>query len=340
MQTIRSRRVLLVGVIPLIIIIALAVSYLLTQDTGASGGKRPVTLFMSFIPNVQFAPVYVAVERGYFEAEGIHITLEHSLNEADGIDRLAASDLRFGLVSGEQVLLARAHDRPVVYVFEWYHNFPVGIASPVQLGLTEPGDLAGHIVGIPGQFGASYVGLRALLDAANLEESDLKELRSIGFTAVENICEGQVEAAVIYIVNEPLVIEQQCAEVNVMAVSDYATLISNGLVTNEKTIREDPALVRGMVRALQRGLQDTLDDPDAAFEISVKNYLPDLPEDQYAVQRQVLGNSLSLWRSDDLGQTNAEAWQATQAILLEVGLMDTPLADLSAAYDMDFLPGE
>lgn len=336
-KSLTHNRVLLLIVAAAVVALLIA-AYALTGDQESSGDRTRVTLFMSYIPSVQFAPVYVAAERGYFADEGIDIAFENGFNESDGVERIAADDLQFGLISGEQVVLARANSRPLVYVFEWYHNFPVGVVSPADSNITQPSDLAGRVVGVPGPFGASYIGLRALLNAGGLTENDLGELRSIGFTAADNICENKVEAAVIYIANEPLTIEQQCTPVNVIKVSDYATLVSNGLVTNEKTIRDKPDLVRGMVRAIQRGLVDVLADPDAAFDISVKNYVTDLPEDQYDTQRQVLQNSLDLWRSDHPGMTNPDAWVNTQSILIESDLLDAPLEDLSAAYTMEFLP--
>ncbi|MBN1681822.1 MAG: ABC transporter substrate-binding protein [Anaerolineae bacterium] len=338
----RSRaRLIQLLIIAVIITAAVIAAFMLGSENDGDNESQdltPVTLYMSFIPSVQFSPVYVAAERGYFKDEGIAISLEHSLNEADGVERIASNNLQFGLISGEQVVLGRGKNRPLVYVFEWFHSFPVGIVSPVDADITEPADLAGRVVGMPGPFGASYIGLRALLKAADLTEDDLGELFSIGFTAPETVCEGTVEAAVVYIVNEPLTIEQDCTPVNVIKVSDYVTLVSNGLVTNETTIREQPDLVRGMVRALKRGVEAVLADPDAAFDIAVKNYVTDLPEDQYVTQRRVLENSLGLWRSDNLGLTDPAAWDATQTILIETGLLDAPLDDLSAAYDMDFLP--
>ncbi|HEX3054368.1 MAG TPA: ABC transporter substrate-binding protein [Aggregatilineaceae bacterium] len=328
----------------LLILVALAVAaYALTgrddeKKSPDAKASTHVTLFMSYIPSVQFAPVYVALERGYFAEEGINLQLENSFNEADGVARLGSNDLQFGLISGEQIILGRSQGLPLVYVFEWYHNFPVGIVSPQDLNLTEPADLEGRVVGIPGPFGASYMGFRALLSAAGMTEDDLQEIRSIGFTAPDNVCEQAVEAAVIYIANEPLTIEQDCFPVNVIKVSDYITLVSNGLVTNEEMIRENPDLVRGMVRAIQRGLADTLADPDAAFKLTVPEYVPELSEDQYDTQRQVLQNSLELWRSDDLGRTTPSRWETTQTALIDSGLMAEPLADLSACYNMDFLP--
>lgn len=337
-KSLTRNRPLLLALILAVLAVALVAAYVFSGNDKNSDGKTGVTLFMGYVPSVQFSPVYVAAERGYFADEGIDIQFENSFNEADGVERIANNDLQFGLISGEQVVLARAQNRPIVYVFEWYHNFPVGIVSPVDLDLTRPADLRDRIVGIPGTYGASYIGLRALLQAGGLDESDLGDLVSIGFTAPENICENKVEAAVVYIVNEPLTIEQQCTKVNVIKVSDYATLVSNGIVTNEQTIRSKPELVRGMVRAIQRGVADVLADPDAAFEISVKNYVKDLPQDQYATQRQVLANSTELWHSDHLGQTNPAAWEATQDILIQSDLLEKPLDDLAACYDMTFLP--
>ena len=83
---------------------------------------------------------------------------------------------------------------------------------------------------------------------------------------------------------------------------------------------------------------DALADPDAAFEISVKHYVKDLPQEHYATQRQVLTNSMELWRSEHLGQTNPAAWEATQDILIQSGLLEKPLDNLAACYNMDFLP--
>lgn len=338
MRRSRNRnRVIALALIALIVVVAIVAAYALTREEEAPPEQARVTLFLSFVPSVQFAPIYVATERGYFADEGIDVELENSFNEADGVERLANNDLQFGIISGEQVVLGRGQGLPLVYVMEWYHRFPVGIVSPAEAGITAPEDLAGHVVGVPGPYGASYIGLRALLAHAGLTEDDLAELRSIGFAAPEAICEGQVEAAVVYIANEPLTIERECTPVNVIEVSDYTNLVANGLVTNEQTIRESPDLVRAMVRAIQRGIEDTVADPDAAFTLSVEKYVTDLPEDQYETQRQVLQNSIALWRSDDIGRTDPEAWTRTHDILLDTGLLAAPLDDLSAAYDMRFV---
>jgi NitT/TauT family transport system substrate-binding protein len=84
-----------------------------------------------------------------------------------------------------------------------------------------------------------------------------------------------------------------------------------------------------------RGLQDTLDNPDEAFEIS-KKYVEGLDDSR----QSVLQASLPLWDAEQLGYTDPVSWESTQAILLQIGLLDAPLEDLSQLYTNEFLPSE
>ncbi len=148
-------------------------------------------------------------------------------------------------------------------------------------------------MGIPGLFGASYVGLRALLHAGGLSEEDIT-LESIGFNQVEALAADQVDAAVVYITNEPIQLADQGYEINVIPVSDYALLASNGLITNETMLKENPDLVRRMVEATLRGIKYTDTHPNEAFEDS-KNFVEGLPN-RSDVQRAVLAASVMLYQ--------------------------------------------
>jgi NitT/TauT family transport system substrate-binding protein len=214
---------------------------------------------------------------------------------------------------------------------------PLSSLAFCDSGIEEPADLVDRRVGIPGPFGASYMGFNAFLAENDLTEGDLT-LESIGFTAPESVCEGVVEAAVVYVANEPLTIEENCFPVTVIRISDYANLVSNGLVTNEETIENNPDLVAGVVRAIQRGVEFTLAEPDEAFDISIEGYVLDLPEEEYETQRQVLENSLALWESDEPGITNPDQWAYTQEVMLEIEFISAPLDDLEASYNNDFIP--
>lgn len=111
--------------------------------------------------------------------------------------------------------------------------------------------------------------------------------------------QGKVDAAVGYIVNEPIVLEANGFAVNVFRVGDQVDMVANGLITNEKTIEENPALVRGMARAVLRGIRDTLADPDAAMRISAKFVEGLQPDDP--IQKRVLQATIELMKGEPLG---------------------------------------
>ncbi len=247
------------------------------QDEG-----EDLRFFLPFIPNIQFSPMYAAIANGYFSEVGLNVTLEYG-DENVAVDLIAADELKFGMISGEQVILARAGGRPVVYVYEWYQQYPIGLVVTDTSEIKSLDDLAGQRIGIPGLFGASYSGIIALLGAQGLTESDVT-LEAIGFNAPDVVCTGAIQAAVVYVNNEPLQIQQradagECGDVTSVTVYPVAAdidIVSNGIVTNEATITDNPDLVSAVTHAYDQGLRDTINNPAATYLLSV-DYVEGLP---------------------------------------------------------------
>jgi NitT/TauT family transport system substrate-binding protein len=293
-----------------------------------------VRLPVGYIPNVQFAPLYVAIEKGFYTENEIEVEIDYSM-ENDNTVLTATGELQFAIVSGEQVLMARAQDMPVVYVMAWYQQYPVGIAAKTSSGIQTLADLRGKKLGLPGLYGASYIGAIAMLQSAGLKETDLT-LDSIGYNQVEMLTTNKDDAVVIYIANEPAQLQKMGEDIVLFKTSDSVQLVGNGLITNEQTLNDNPALVAKMVNATLKGIQYTAEHPDEAYEIC-KKYVADLNESDKDLQMQVLKNSIALWQADRMGYSEPQAWENMQSILLEMGLMPKAV-DLNYAYTNEFIP--
>ena len=325
-----SRKVVLLMLLLVFVLSACSSS----RSPNEAGPLVHVKLPVGYIPNVQFAPLYVAVDKGYFKNAGIEIEFDYSL-ETDAVSLVGANNLQFAVVSGEQVLLARAQGLPIVYVGAWYQQYPVAVVSKVDQGIVKPSDLKGKKIGLPGLFGANYIGLDALLFSAGLTEKDVT-LDSIGFNQVAALAADQEQAVSVYTTNEPVQLRAQGYDLNEMRVADYVQLASNGLITNETTIANDPNLVRRMTSAFVKGLADTISNPDEAYTIS-KKYVDELAKADQATQKEILSRSIDLWKAERLGYSDPKAWQNMQDTLLKMGLLKQPL-DINKAFTNQFVP--
>lgn len=280
-----------------------------------------VKLSLGYIPSVQFAPFYVAIDQGFFVDENIAVEMENGF-ETDFLKLLGTNERQFIVASGDQVILGRSQGLPITYVAAWYRQFPVVVFGLADKDISRPADLVGKRVGIPGPFGASYVAWKALAAAANLPEDQIT-LESIGFTQAAAVNEGLVDAALDYSVNGPVQLRLAGKEVREIVVDDYARIPSNGLLTNEATLDGQPELVERMVRAMLRGIQYTLDHPDEAFDIAVR-FVPEAAA-ELETNRAIFDASLLLWRpaeGEKLGFTDPEIWPATAKMMAESGLVD------------------
>ena len=299
-----------------------------------SASLTTVRLALGYIPNIQFAPLYVAAAQGYFAKAGLQVDFAY-MDENQAAALVGSNDLQFAVVSGEQVLLARTQGLPLVYVAAWYQKYPVSVVAKADQGINTPADLRGKTIGLPGLYGANYIGLRALLYSAGLTEADVT-LDSIGYTQVAALTAGRDQAVSVYTANEPVQLRSQGVALTELRVADTVQLTGNGLITNETTVAGNPDLVRRMVAVLLHGISDTIADPQAAYQTSL-GYVDSLAQADTAVQKQVLATTIELWKADRLGYSDPKAWENMQAVLLDMGLLTQSL-DLSKAFTNKFVP--
>jgi NitT/TauT family transport system substrate-binding protein len=306
-------------------------------ENEAQGALTPVSIGVGYIPNVQFATMYVAIEKGFFAEEGLDVSLEYGF-ENDYLKLVGVGERQFMIGSGDQVIIGRGQGLPVRYVMNWYTRYPVVVFAKEAAGITEPADLAGKRIGLPGPFGATYVAFRGILEAAGLEESDV-QMESIGFTQAAAVSEDSVDAAVDYAVSGPVVLEQAGESITTIGLDDYLTVPSNGLVTNETTLENDPELVRRLVRGSLRGVEYTLANPDEAFAIAL-SFVPEAAGENEAINRAIFDATLPYWQLEtgsQPGATELADWESATEFMQRIGLVErAPSAE--DLFSNDYLP--
>lgn len=286
-------------------------------------GAEIIRIAMGYIPNVQFAPYYVAREMGYFREEGLEVTFDYGL-ATDIMSLVAMGVVDFGVSDGDQVIIARDRRIPVRVVYTMYVKYPVGIVSLAEKGIRDVRSLAGKKVGTPGPYGSNYIGLQLLLRSAGMGLEDI-ELSFIGYTQVESVLAGRVDAAVVFINNEPVVLRDMGKAVHVIEAYRITPMVSAAIIAGDKLLEDRPELARKFVRAVRRASEYALKNRDRIFGI-IRGSIPTLTDENLDINRKVLLASMELWVDADIerrgpGYTTREDWEQSIEVLHSMGLI-------------------
>jgi NitT/TauT family transport system substrate-binding protein len=291
-----------------------------TIAPSAVAGKPTTTVKVAFsyIPNVQFAQFYVADAKGRFAAEGLKTEYDYGTT-TDYMQLVARGERDFLDASGDEVALARAQGLPVVYIAAVYQQYPVAIFAAKGKGLTDAQSLTKLKIGLPGKFGSTYIGYKAILYANKIDESKVNAVE-IGFTQAQSVQQGKVDAAVGFVNNDPIQLKAQGVDVDVLRVADVYNLPSAGIATSEKMLADHPDTVRAFLRALIAGMRDTQADPKGAFA-EVLKIVPEAATTA-GVQQQVLGATIDLCGDPaKYGTIDPAAWARMATFMKETALV-------------------
>jgi NitT/TauT family transport system substrate-binding protein len=315
-----------------------AAAMLFSLHTPEADAADSVKIAMGYIPNVQFAPYYIAEEKGYFRDEGIDVTFDYGM-ATDIMTLVANGSVDFGVSDGDQVIIAREKGVPVRVVYTMYVKYPVGIVALEESGITDVRSLAGKRVGTPVPYGSNYFGLQVILGSEDMTLKDI-DLSFIGYTQIESLLSGRVDASVIFINNEPVVLKEMGKSVRVIEAYPITPMVSAAIITGERLIKQDPDLVRRFIRAVSRASVYALENRERVLPM-LKKHVPTLSKENIEINRKVLLASMKLWVDDDIerngpGYTSLEDWRCSIETMLALGLIEKRV-DPEECYTNEFI---
>jgi NitT/TauT family transport system substrate-binding protein len=227
------------------------------------------------------APFLVALDKGYFRAEGLNVSLVAPLSPEppeggnEPAKRIAAGDADMGFGDLTALLRARAEEPPVpvkaVYVV--YDKPGYAVLGRKSRGIQSPGDLEGKKVGTPRRDPAS-AWWKAFVAASAIDGSKITT-ENIGLSVRDPmVASGQIDAVTALSYQSFIDIKERgvpASDISVMFMADYGIkMYGASLLAGEKFASENAAAVRGFLRAYAKGLKETIARPQGAVELLLK----------------------------------------------------------------------
>lgn len=241
---------------------------------GDGDGYGDITVQLSWIKNAEFAGEFFADTNGHYTDAGFG---DVTLNPGPGaIETLVASgEAEFGLSNAiATAQLIESEDAPLKIVGTKFQKNPFTILSLADGGnILTPEDLVGKTIGV--QAGGNETLFDALLEVNGIDPSDVTKV-PVEYDP-SPLIDGEVDGFLAYLTNESITVEFDGYDVANLPFADNGLpFVAESVIVNERTIEEDPEMIKDFLRAEILGWKDALVDPDEAARLAVEEYGADL----------------------------------------------------------------
>lgn len=215
---------------------------------------------------------FLAQDNGYFDEVGIDLTIDQGKGSGAAVGQVAggAYDVGFGDVNALIRLAGNTNEETPICVYQMYNKPPFTVAVLSKSDIKTAADLQGRKLGGAANDGALKL-FPAFANVAGLDTGGIEILNFQSNLREQMLKSEQVEGVFGYVntirFSAKLSGMNPDEDIRFINFGDYGMdLYSNGIILSKKLVAENPELVKGMVWAINKGVQDTLVDLDAAVE--------------------------------------------------------------------------
>lgn len=295
------------------------------EESGDASGLKEVDVVLDWYPNAVHAFIYDAIEKGYYEEEGIKVNVQFPSNTNDALSLTAAGKAEVGIYYLPDVIMARANQEvPVRGIGALTQSDLDIVLSLKEKNINGPWDLVGKTVGYSGTE-LSEAMVREMMETAGVS-ADSVTLVDVGFDLMTSMTTGQVDATIGCMVNHEVPqMEKEGFEVNYFSPSEYGVPDSYELifVASDDMINNSADVLAAFMRASAKGFEDMKADPETVLDILMKNQnAENFPLDKDVEMRSMEVLTPVLASSEGtFGAQEASVWQENIDWLKEKGLL-------------------
>lgn len=342
-----QRRTLVIRSTVLIVLLALLVACVAPVAPAADSGAEQVTeavvkvdFRLNWTLYGEHAPFFVGVDKGFYDEEGLDVTILEGSGSGTTVKLLGSSDNVIGYADSGTMMRGVIQGVPVQAVAVFLQKSPMSVIFKAENPIESAEELVGKSIAITAGDANSQI-FPAVLSKNGLTEDDVNMVVVASPAAKETtLLEDQVDAFLGYFIDQPARMEDRTGQD--MAWTTYADMgintLSSAIVVNNSYMEENPEVVEKFVRATIRAVEYTIANPEEAAEIFAAN----AEEFDKELALLEIEGSLSLLHSEATegktpGWMAVEDWQATQDILAEYAELE-PVDDVNVFFTNEFIP--
>ena len=271
-----------------------------TADDKNSEELTEVNVVLDWYPNAIHAFMYVAMEKGYYEEEGLKVNIQFPANDNDALSLVAAGKSQIGLFYQQDIITTRTNQDVPVKSIGAVTQSPLNIIlSLSEQGIEGPEDLEGKTVGYAGtDLSAALV--KYVMEQAGVAY-DENNMVNVGFDLMSSMTTGNVDATIGCMVNHevPQMVEEGF-DVNYFFLDDYGVPTYYELVflSNDDYIENNSDTLAAFLRASEKGFKDMQSNPEEALKILLDNQNAENFPLSETVERQSMETLLPVMEED------------------------------------------
>jgi NitT/TauT family transport system substrate-binding protein len=218
---------------------------------------------------------FLADDRGYFKAEGLDMVIDQGNGSGAGVPLVAngAYDVAFGDLNALIELAAKKPDDAPIAVYVMYNRPPFTVAVKADSPIKSPKDFEGKTLGGAANDGALKL-FPAFCKIAKIDCDKVNITNMQPNLREQMLMQGQVDGVFGYVNTirfSAKLMGVDDSKLRYINYGDYGMdLYSNAIIVSKKLVKEKPEVVKGLVRAINKGLEDALKDPAAAVAAVAK----------------------------------------------------------------------
>lgn len=308
-----------------------------TWQQACAQAPEKVTVRFTWKLKGEYAPLFVALDKGYYKSEGLDVDLAEGSGAQTVLKLLASGNEKFGYGPAVSAAQAVSQGLPVKVVALYQTRAPMGVISFPDVPLKVPKDLEGKRLAI--SVGETFGDM--LGPFTRINHVDIGKIQQIQMDASARSTQfltRKIDIMSVYLSNELPQIEKRAGvRFNVLRVSEFGlNLLGASMIVGNAFAEQNPEIVKKLLRATAKGYRDAMANPKEAAKLMAK-YMK-VPEDPDVLDLQVEATvvSTNAPQGKPLGWQERSDWEANLTLLKETGGV-SELKALSAYYSNDYL---